>query len=161
VKKNLIILLLLIGPIKAYCLISLGSGFTSTTGGRLSPMIYGGYDSPTFALVGSSVGVKTSAYYLSSYSMSALLLNDIGDFWWGKVNAGAGIGLLYSIRSMKDSTYSNTTYDFNYGPCLRVTWEFIPNMYVGVDALFGVPSLSQLIQFSTKQSTSLIFGFKI
>ena len=153
------LLIIIIFSYNAYSVLSVGSGFSNVTGGRTAPMIYGGFDTEKFALVASAVGVKTSIYYHSSYQVGMFLQNDWGEFWWGKLRAGIGSGLQYSVRGYRNTVESSEekASDLVLGLAIRVRWNMAGPVFVALETVYGLAGLN-FILLSTQHTTNLVFG---
>lgn len=144
----------------SYAGITLGTGVTSATSGRVSPFLHGGYDDTNFALTLTSVGVKNDYYYHSAYNFVLVAQKDFPKYLWGNLRGGIGIGSHYAIRELKDGTNSNIKKsDFALGPAIRITWEFLPYTYIGLEAIFGIRN-ANIIVLSTQNIRSLILGVR-
>ncbi len=141
--------------------IVVGSGFSSVTGGRTSPMLYGGIDTSSFAFLANAVGVKTALYYHSAYQLSYYHQFEVGDFIWGAVRSGVGLSAFYAIRGYREDLTSEeaNSEDFTMGPAIRVRWDIMPLLFVSIDAMYGIDT-AQVFVLSTKQVTNLTFGVR-
>ena len=137
----------------------LGSGFSSMTGGRANPIIYTGIDSPSFAFTVIAMGVKNDVYYHSGYIFSAFAQKDVGDLFWGKIRGGIGGGIHFAERGYSDGLINENKSDFAIGPTIRVTWEFIPFLFVGVEALYGIRNINTLI-LGTQTISNIVLGVR-
>lgn len=137
----------------------LGSGYSSMTGGRTNPIIYTGMDSSNFALTLTAVGVNNDVYYHSGYIISAFAQKDAGDLFWGKIRGGIGGGIHFAKRGYTDGSIDENKSDFAVGPSMRVTWEFLPFVFVGVEALYGIRNFN-VILLNTQTITNVVLGVR-
>ena len=154
-----LLLFFLIFPSLGKSEILLGTGFSSVTEGRTIPLLNLGIDSPTYAVLLSSVGVSNDVYYHNAYLVSGYRQVDMDNFWWGKVRVGLGGGLFFSERGFRDEEEEEKSSDFSLGPSVRATWEIIPYGFVGIESYFGLGSFNFLV-LSTQQVSHLVFGVR-
>ncbi len=138
----------------------LASGLTSLTNGRISPAIYTGYDSSTFALTLTSVGVKNSIYYQSGYVVSAFSQREAGTFLFRNVRGGLGGGAYLGRKKYQEGSSRQTATDVAIGPAMRVTWEMLPDIFLGVESLFGIGGVYQTLVLTTQRVNILSFGVR-
>lgn len=137
----------------------IGSGFSSATGGRQSPMLLVGLDMPNYALIGSAVGVKNSIYYHSAYSFGAFFQKDYGEFGWGKIRSGLGFGTHVSQRSYNDGTSNDKFTDWAAGPAFRINWEVLPTIVIGLECLYGIRDIS-FVQLYSQRVVNFVVGVR-
>lgn len=140
--------------------IELGIGSTSATGGRLIPAIATAVTTSEIGVFGSSTGVANEYYYQANYQLSLYWLLGNGTFWGGKISPGFGLGSMYTVRSFKDSGATNelTSDDFALGPALRMHWIYFDSVYIGIDALWGLRSMANIIGLAYQDYTCLSVG---
>lgn len=136
----------------------LGSSFSSITAGRTAPSIYTGYDSSSFAVTFTSVGVKNDVYYHSGYLLNSYFQKDVGDYFWGKVRGGLGGGVHFAKRAYTDGAVNESKSDLSLGPAIRVTWEIFPYGFLGVEGFYGFGVNNLLLVFQSVNS--IIFGVR-
>jgi hypothetical protein len=152
-----LILSCLVSSVNAEIIIA--SGVTSITNGRTSPAIYTGYDSSSFALTLTSVGVKNAIYYQSGYLVSAFSQRDLGTFLWRNVRGGFGGGVYVGRKEYKDGIERQSATDISIGPTIRITWEILPDIFIGVEAHHGLGGY-QLLLLTTQRVDMLTFGVR-
>ncbi len=157
--KYFFILFTLLFSLKAQAGLVLGSGVTSITGGRVSPIIHGGLDTPTFATTITAVGVKNSIYYHSGYVASFHLQKEAGQFWWGKLRGGLGLGLHIAKRGYDDGGGMEEKSDAAFGPSIRVSWEILPFVVLGLEAMYGLRNENVLL-LNTQNIQTLFLGVR-
>lgn len=156
--KKLIILFLLVS-FSAQAEIFVGTGLSTTTQGRSVPILYVGADSPQYAAIFSSVGVKNDVYYHSAYQFSYFKQTDLDQFWWGKIRAGFGGGIHYAKRGLDDGTQKEEASDFSLGPSVRVGWQVAPMTVIGIESFTGIGSVN-IILLSSQQITTMYLGVR-
>lgn len=156
--RLLFILLTLFAP-KAFASIITATGVSAVTEGRMIPILYVGYDAPDFAATISSVGVANDVYYQSAYQLGIFRQTDLDYFWWGKVRAGMGLGMHYAERGLEQYDKTETATDFAMGPSIRVTWEVLPYIVIGVESFVGIGS-ADIIILSTQQISTMFLGVR-
>lgn len=119
--------------------ILIGSGFNSSTGGRVIPTLNLGANFKDLEVQFTSVGVATDVYYHSTYKLAAFSRWEAGDFLTRPIDAGFGGGVLYAERGFKDSGASETTKsDYVLGPAFFVRVTLIGPLYLSVDCVYGI-----------------------
>jgi len=119
--------------------IFIGSGFNSSTGGRVIPTLNLGANVNDLEIQFTSVGVATDVYYHSTYKLAVLSRWEAGDFLTRPIDAGFGGGVLYAERGFKDSGSSETTKnDYVLGPAFFVRVTLIDPLYLSVDCVYGI-----------------------
>ncbi|MCE3012154.1 MAG: hypothetical protein LW878_03730 [Proteobacteria bacterium] len=156
--KTLLISLLLLS-LRAHAEIFVGTGLSTTTQGRSVPILYLGADTPQYAAIFSSVGVKNDVYYHSAYQVSYFKQTDLDQFWWGKIRAGFGGGLHYAKRGLQDGTTEEEASDFSLGPSVRVSWQVAPWTVIGIESFTGIGSVN-IILLSSQQITTMFLGVR-
>lgn len=156
---RLIILVVLFLPMKCFANFITATGVSAVTEGRTIPILYLGYDAPDFAATISSVGVSNDVYYQSAYQLGIFRQTDLDFFWWGKVRAGMGLGMHYAERGLEQYDKTETATDFAMGPSIRVTWEVLPYIVIGVESFVGIGS-ADIIILSTQQISTLFLGVR-
>jgi hypothetical protein len=150
-------------PLMAQGAISLGSGFSTVTGGRRVPSLFVGLRHQTGALYFQSVGFRNDLFYHSAYQLLGLKVQDLGQTLWGQTLGGVGLGLQYSKRAYRETTDGEiqVVSDFNIGPAFRLSWMAIPyfNAFVSTEAVFGIGNLNFLI-LSFQYTASLSVGIE-
>jgi len=126
--------------------IDLGSGISSVTSGRMVPGLNVGYTSSNWALSINSIGVSSSYYYQSSYSMNYFWTWQSDQLFWGRTTSGFGFGALYSQRGFQDegSTTQEVKSDYGLGPSFRVRWFFAQPIYMNMEMLWGLRGTANL-----------------
>lgn len=122
----------------------IGTGFNSETGGRLIPSLNIGVNTGAFEVLFSSTGVSTTAYSHSSYSLGAYWTRKSGDFLFGSIVAGFGVGSLYAVRTFQDTgAEEEKKDDFALGPAFFGRWFLAGSAFLSVEAVYGLgdPSL--------------------
>lgn len=139
----------------------IGTGVSNVTQGRVSPMLYGGIDQPKWAVLASALGVNHPLYYQSTYQIGAYLQSEFGEFIWGEIRAGAGLGILYSSRGYREDVdlAVQERDDIVFGPVMRVRWDVAPMSFIGVESLYGVRSVNTLA-LSFQHVTNLVLGVR-
>jgi hypothetical protein len=117
-----------------------------------------GYDSPSFALTFTAVGVNNSVYYQSGYLLAAYFQNEPGSYLWGKVRGGLGGGFHFAQRGYSDGSANEKKSDIALGPAIRVTWEILPYIFVSAEGLYGLGTINYLLVFQSVNS--IIFGVR-
>lgn len=140
-----------------------GSGFNSATGGRLIPTLNLGLGTKSFEIQFSSTGVSTTAYYQSIYKFGGYWTYQAGKFIFGRVEAGFGPGLLFSVRGFADDGASEQTKtDYVIGPTFFVRWVMVGPLYISVDGLYGLigPSsrAGDLVGLNARDNASFSIG---
>ncbi len=143
--------------------VEIGLGTTSANGGRIVPALTGGVATSNWGMFFSSTGVANSYYYQSNYQISYYWMFSGGTMWGGKISPGFGLGTMYTIRSFQDegSTSEVKSDDFAVGPALRMHWIFWNTAYVGVDAIWGLRSLTSLTSLAFQDYTCLSLGAQL
>ncbi len=137
-----------------------GSGVTSATAGRVSPVLNLGLDYSSFALTATSVGVENTYYYHSAYNLVLVSQREFSKYLWGDLRGGIGLGAHYAKRGLKDGTNAEEIKsDYAIGPAIRLTWEFIPYCFIGLEAIYGIRNLNFVI-LSTQNIRSLVLGVR-
>jgi hypothetical protein len=157
--KYFTILFTILFSFHTYAGITVASGVTSITGGRVSPIIHGGIDTPTFATTITSVGVKNSIYYHSGYVLSFHLQKEAGKMWWGNLRGGLGLAAHYAKRGYVDGTANESKADGAFGPSLRVTWEILPFVVIGLEGMYGIRNFNTLL-LNTQNIQTLFLGVR-
>ncbi len=153
----------LLAATEASSTVLLGSGFNSATTGRIIPTLNFGIGTKSFEVQGLSTGVSTTAYFHSVYRLSGYWVWNAGDFFIGRVEAGFGPGLLYSVREFSDTDSSQESKtDWVVGPTFFVRWILVGPLYISVDALYGLfgPSSKNgdLIGLNARDNASFSIG---
>ena len=138
----------------------MASGATSLTNGRFSPTIYTGFDTSSFALTLTSVGVKNNIYYQSGYLISAFSQREVGVFLSRNVRGGLGGGVYVGRKKYEDGPNIQTDTDVAIGPAIRVTWEILPDIFLGVESLYGIGGIYQTLVLTTQRINILCFGVR-
>jgi hypothetical protein len=143
-----------------FALAEFGVGITSTTSGHAAPALAGGLRFSDWVLIGSSVGVSNKYYYHSAYSISAMKVWNSGIFIWGNTESGFGFGIYYAKRGFQDlgETKESVTHDFAAGPAFRVKFWLAEPLYIQIDNIFGLRSLSQILTMQGQTNTVLSLG---
>ncbi len=136
-----------------------GTGFSTVTQGRSVPVLYLGADTPQYAAIFSSVGVKNDVYYHSAYQISYFRQTDMDQFWWGKIRAGFGGGLHYAVRGLEDGATKEKASDFSIGPSVRVSWQVAPYTVIGIESFAGIGSVN-IIVLSAQQISTMYIGVR-
>ena len=129
------------------------------TGGRVSPILHAGIDTPTFSTTLTSVGVKNSIYYHSGYVLSFHAQKEAGQFWWGNLRGGLGLAAHYAKRGYEDGSARESKADGAFGPSMRVSWEILPYVVVGVEAMYGIRNYKVLL-LNTQNIQTLFLGVR-
>lgn len=143
-----------------------GTGFNSATGGRLVPSLNLGYAGESLEMSFSSTGVSTTAYYHSSYRLSAYKTWSAGDFVFGKIEAGFGAGALYGVRSFTDvGAEAETKSDYVIGPSFFARWKFLDPAFIAVEGLYGIlgPSnrFGDILGLNARDNVSFVIGVRL
>lgn len=151
-------------PALAY--VQIGTGFNSATGGRLVPSVNLGIGGDSFVLLSSSTGVATSVYNHAAYSLSGYWIKKAGNFFWGDVVAGFGIGSFYESRTYKDiGSAEETQTDFAAGPAFFSKWNFLSPVYLSVEAVCGLgdprSTSGQILGLSYRDHVNFILGVQL
>ncbi|MFP5489975.1 MAG: hypothetical protein ACLGG0_00635 [Bacteriovoracia bacterium] len=152
-------ILFLIFASKSFANIIAATGVSAVTEGRVIPILYVGYDAPDFAATISSVGVANDVYYQSAYQLGIFRQTDLENFLWGKTRAGMGLGVHYAERGLEQYDKTEKVTDFSMGPSIRVTWEVLPYVVLGVESFVGIGS-ADIIILSTQQISTLFLGVR-
>lgn len=159
---GLLSLALYLAPQPAQANWRLGSGMSSTTGGRRIPLLYASLESKDYALSLSSIGYKNTLGYISAWNLNTFALFYSDKLLWGKLQAGAGLGFFYYEEGFKNSLDEKGTSQNNYtaGPCLRALWSFAGPFYLGLEALYGLRPqfLTHHILLSTQDTVQILVG---
>jgi len=120
--------------------IELGVGSGSSTSGRLMPALSAAVNFDSWAVTGSSTGVRTNVYYLSAYTLGLVKRWEVGRFWWADMTVGFGGGFAYSQYGYRNTTADphDSKNDLTAGPIFQFRWKFLNPAYLGLDALFGL-----------------------
>lgn len=149
-------------PAKAELSYRIGSGMSTTTSGRRIPLAYGGIESKDYALSLSSVGYKNTLGYMSAWNLNAYALFYPDKFWWGKMQAGLGLGVFYYQEGFKNGLDDGGMTKKNYtaGPSIRVLWSIAGPIYLGLEAVYGIRPrfLSNHLLLSTQDTVQLLAG---
>ena len=154
-----LILISFLFPLSCFGNFITATGVSAVTEGRMIPILYLGYDSPDFAATVSSVGLSNDAYYHSAYQLSIFRQTDLENFFWGKVRAGMGLGIHYAERGLEQYDKTEKVTDFALGPSIRVTWEVLPYIVIGVESFIGIGS-ADIIILSSQQISTLFLGVR-
>jgi hypothetical protein len=140
--------------------ILLGTGLSSQTQGRHSPIFYSGYEFSDRSITFSSVGVSTEIYYQSSMQLNYFFMQkEYGKFAFGKVKIGPGLSVFYSefgYREDKDAK-SEEVSDLNLGPSLRGTWNILDSAFISIESMYGIRGLYGIVM-SFQTTTTLVLG---
>ncbi len=158
-KIILSLLFVILSSSSSLASIELGAGLSSSMSGRYVPGANLAYIDSTWALSATTIGVQTTIYYVSDYSLCYNRMWNVGKFFWGDLHAGAGGGVGYSQRGYRSSPTSSiysTRSEILIGPSFRVSWEFASPFVFTFDGLYGVgiatlgvpPLLHDLVMFS-------------
>lgn len=135
---------------------------SSTTSGRRIPLLYGGVESKDYALSLSSIGYKNTLGYISAWNLNTYVLFYPDKFWWGKMQAGLGLGFFYYEEGFKNSLDDDGVTKKNYtaGPSLRVLWSIAGPFYLGLEAVYGIRPrfLNNHLLLSTQDTVQLLMG---
>ncbi len=150
-------------PLSSFASVEVGTGYTSAYSGRKVTTLALAYSTPNYALSTYMAGVKNDYYYQSSYGVNVFSMRKGGDLMGGLVQGGFGLGLLYSKSGFKDSDDSSesTNTDFLIGPAFRLNWSFFNNLYLNIDATYGIRNISSHIQMNFQDSVSTSIGFRL
>lgn len=135
----------------------LATGVSSITGGRVNPLLNTGFDSSNFSLSFSSLGVKNDVYYHSGYTLVTSIQGELGDYLWGNLRGGVGLGLHFAKRGLDDGNGLEEKSDFAIGPSIRVTWTILPKVFIGLESIYGIRD-ANVILLSTQNIHSMMFG---
>ncbi len=128
--------------------LDIGTGMSGVTGGngRVVPGIYGALVMDSITVTAFSTGVSSYYYYHSAYYLG-LLFNwkPEGKFLWGEIITGFGVGTQYSHRGFRDGDSTSQADDYSLGPAFRTTWQALGPMFIGLDALLGLPITNGVI----------------
>jgi hypothetical protein len=150
--------------LEAHAVIEFGTGFNSATGGRVVPSLNLGVGSESFEVLFSSTGVSTAVYYSSSYTLGAYWTWDSGDFIFGKVSSGFGVGGIYGVHNFKDvGATEETKNDFAVGPAFFSRWHFCDPFYFSVEAIYGIGTdhLGDMLALNARDHVNFIFGVRL
>lgn len=150
-------------PALAFSSVEIGTGYSSSHSGRKVSTLALAYSTPNFALSTYSTGVKNEYYYSSAYGIHAFKMKKVGAFFGGPVQAGLGVGMLYSKSAFKDSddTKESSNSDFLIGPAFRVNWSFLRGFFVNIDATYGLRNFSSHLQLNFQDSVSTSIGVRL
>lgn len=142
-----------------------GSGLNSAIGGRTVPSLNLGIGTDSFEVLTSSVGVATKAYSHSAYSLGGYWTKKAGDFFFGQIISGFGIGAIYAHRTFKDMTAAEEKKeDFALGPALFSRWKMAGPFFVSVEAIVGVnvgSNIGDFLAMNYRDQVNLIIGFEM
>src|SRR4051812_13710676 len=97
-SASLLVAMALLFTLPALATIEVGAGLSSGMSSRFVPGISAAYLDADWAISGTSIGVQTSIYYISDYTLSYYRTWNVGKFLWGDLHAGFGGGAGYSQR---------------------------------------------------------------
>ena len=163
--RFLFLIFLIFLSIPSIARIVLGTGFNSATAGRIVPSITLGVGKDSFEFLFSSTGVATKAYYHSAYRFSGYWIWSTKDTFFNQIDTGFGPGALYASRGYKelDGT-SESKSDFVFGPSFFVRWMVTENIFVTVDALYGLigPSdrFGDILGLNARDNVTFIAGVR-
>ena len=147
--------------------IDIGTGFNSATGGRVVPSLNLGIGWDSFIVVGSSTGVATSVYSHSAYSLGGYWTKKAGDFIWGDITAGFGLGAFYEARTYKPSTSTTeeTSNEASFGPAFFSQWKFLGPVFISVEAIAGIgnsgSATGQILGLNYRDHVNFILGVEL
>lgn len=149
--------------IKAQASLEVGAGSTSATGGRIVPALALGVSNSSWGVFASSTGVANQYYFQSNYQLSYYWIHNSGTMWGGVVSPGFGLGTMYTLRSFKDegSTVELKSDDFALGPALRLHWIYFDSIYIGLDAMWGIRNMANIVGLAYQDYACLSFGMKL
>ncbi len=142
---------------------SAGIGMNSVYTARRVPGIHLGISGKSFGVFGSTSGVRSSSYFHNSYVLNFMKMWSPGDFWWGKLTAGFGVGIFYATVGYKPANYAvaETYRDWTAGPALRLNWLILKPVFVAVDAMYGIRNPLSFIAMYSQDIASLSFGIQL
>lgn len=153
---------LFLGPLEAHANWRLGTGMSSTTGGRRIPLLYVSAESKDYALSLSSIGYKNTLGYISAWNLNTFALFYSDKLFWGKLQTGLGLGFFHYEEGFKNALEDNGTNQNNStaGPCIRALWSFAGPFYLGLEALYGLrPNfITHHLLLSTQDTVQLLVG---
>ena len=157
--KRILIWILVIYSSSLISAIEIGTGLSSVHSGRTIPTLALAYTGSSMAVSVYSTGVRNDYYYHSAYGLHVFFLKEAGDIFGGKLVAGAGVGSMYSKAAFQDlgQTQHSTQEEYVLGPAFRINCSFTPNIYLNVDATYGLRNLGThlLLNFQDVISTSI------
>jgi hypothetical protein len=154
--------LILLCSIEVKASFELGVGTSSSTSGRVIPALSATYDFGSWAVSGSSTGVRTSVYHLSGYTLGFVRRWNLGSFGWGDLHAGFGLGLAYSHYGYRESpdAVAVTKGDGTAGPLFQFRWMFLGPVYLGLDSLFGLRYPTGLLGLAAQDVILFSAGYR-
>lgn len=160
IQRVLGVFVILCHALPSLASLELGVGSTSATGGRLTPAIAAAIANPSWGIFVSSTGVANQYYYQSNYQLSYYWMLNNGTMWGGKISPGFGLGTMYTVRSFKDQGATNElkSDDFAFGPSFRIHWILFDSVYLGLDAMWGLRNMANIVGLAYQDYTCLSFG---
>lgn len=144
----------------------LGTGFNSSTAGRLVPSLNLGVGSSSFQVLASSTGVATKTYNHSAYTLGGYWTWNSGPFLLGDIYSGFGVGTLYASRLYQDiGAREQKKSDFAIGPAFFGRWLLADFFYISVEAIIGIgdPSLrlGDMLTLNFRDHVNFSIGFQL
>jgi hypothetical protein len=160
--RSLILVIAILYSSSLFAAVQAGVGQSSTTSGRWVPGLELGVGHESWLATLSSVGVNNAYYYNSSYTVNVFHTWKAGDLFWGDVDSGFGAGAMYSVRGFEDSGSSqeSTASDFVFGPAFFLQWYVAGPVYLKLDMLWGIRSLSALVGLNGQDVSMLSLGVR-
>ena len=163
VSKALSFLFFFSIALSAQASLEIGTGSTSATGGRFVPALAIGISNSSWGIFASSTGVANQYYFQSNYQLSYYWIHNSGTMWGGVISPGFGVGTMYTVRSFKDegSTIELKSDDSALGPALRLHWIYFDSIYIGLDAMWGIRNMANIVGLAYQDYACLSFGMKL
>lgn len=157
---GLVLLFLFSGYVNAA--VQVGTGLSSTVSGRMIPGFELGLGGETWLGSFSAIGVNSSYYYQSNYTVNLFRTWKSGSLFWGDVDSGLGGGLMYAVRGFQDegSSTEEKKSDIVVGPAFFVQWQLAGPLYLKLDMLWGIRGISELIGLNGQDVVFLSLGVR-
>jgi hypothetical protein len=135
----------------AQAAVALGTGYSSITDVRQTPILHLGMGSDLSELSLHATGVRTAAYSITSWSAAYFRLARPGRFLWGTWNASLGWGLTWTNRQLIELGDTSSVHDWVTGPAIKMRWQALGPLFVSLESVFGLrdPSLHLTLNFQT------------
>lgn len=141
----------------------LGTGFSSSTGGRMVPALYAGLNIANFGISLASVGYQNQLSYHAAHQLNLFGVFRPGKILWGDMEGGIGLGFYhYQIGYKEDLSDTSGTRksDIAVGPAVRVFWHWTSFTFLGLEAMYGIRN-SLFLFLSSQDSVFAVVGVSI
>jgi hypothetical protein len=143
--------------------LNIQGGMSSLTSGRYVPAVAATLETKNWALSLTSVGVQTPVYYHNSQTLAYYWTYTPGEFLWGDLYAGVGLGIGTSSRGYREAPglqfdVKSETY---IGPALRMSWRILNPLTLNIEAVYGLGPCSHIPPPLTHDFVTVSLGWRL